>query len=701
MIAAHYGKKLKLQTIRDYCEIDRDGVSLYGIFGAAERLGFHSVGKKIDSEDLKNAIKPCILHWNQNHFVVLYHYSDRKYIIADPAKGIIRYREKEFLEQWTQGRDTGIALLLTPCPEFLHTNDVTDDGASFKRFFFYIIRFRKLLVQLVLGYLVGSFLQVLIPFLTQSVVDIGIPTQDLSFVNLVLIAQSALLIGRTFVDFIRSWILLHISTRLNIFVLADFLSKLMRLPISFFDSKKTGDIMQRIDDQRRIETFLTGQTLNISFSILNLIVFSFVLIFYNINIFLVFFLGTTLYTVWILAFLKRRKLLDNKRFDISSKTQSITIQLIQGMQDIKLSGTENQKRWDWEHLQAKLFSFNVKSLALGQYQQAGGLFFNEGKNLFITFLAAKAVISGEMTLGQMIVIQYIIGQLSNPIEQFLSFIQSYQDARLSLFRLNELFSLEDEENADKKHLKELPLYNEIRLEKLTFNYPGHDPVLKDINLIIPKGKTTAIVGTSGSGKSTLIKLLLGFYPLQQGCIRLGETDLERLSPHFWRMQCGIVTQDSFIFSDTIASNITLSEKKLNPELLDKAIKLVCLDEYINTLPLGVDTLIGAEGNGMSYGQRQRLLIARAVYKQPKFILFDEATNSLDANNERKIVENLENFFSGRTVVIVAHRLSTVKNADKIVVLENGTIAEIGTHKELANLKGKYFELVKNQLELGN
>ena len=476
----------------------------------------------------------------------------------------------------------------------------------------------------------------------------------------------------------------------------------MRLPISFFDTKMTGDIMQRMNDQKRIESFLTGQSLQIVFSLFNLVIFSFVLAFYNLNIFIVFVVASVLYGLWVVAFLNKRKQLDYKRFAIASQNQSEVIQLVNGMQEIKLSGSEQQKRWNWERIQAKLFKYSIKSLSLGQTQQAGALFINEGKNFIIIFLVAQAVIAGELTLGAMIAIQYIIGQLSSPVEQLLGFIQSYQDAKISMDRLNEIHELEDEEPKNKVLLNELPTDNTITINNLSFKYPGagNEPVLKTINLNFEGGKTTAIVGMSGSGKTTLLKLLLGFYPPEKGEIKIGETDLGLIKPRFWRQQCGMVMQDGFIFSDSIANNIAVGEDYPDPIKLQNAVKMANIDDFIKSLPLGLQTKIGAEGNGISAGQKQRLLIARAIYKNPSFLFFDEATNALDANNESQIVENMKAFSVGKTVVIVAHRLSTVKNADKIVVLHQGEITEEGTHETLTQQKGIYYELVKNQLELG-
>nr|MBC7611726.1 peptidase domain-containing ABC transporter [Pseudopedobacter sp.] len=705
MVAKHYVRSFSLQRLRSLSGFSKEGVSLLGIAEAAEQIGFRSTGVKINLNQLKEAVLPVILHWGQNHFVVLYKIKRNKYSIADPAKGLMIYSEKEFIESWysykNNGSSYGIALLLEPTTEFYKEEGDTEQRKGFAEFYSYLYRHKKLLVQLAFGFAIGSLLQLILPFLTQAIVDVGISTNDLSFIYIILIAQFVLLISRMSVDFIRSWILLHISTRLNISVLSDFLIKLMRLPISYFDTKMTGDIMQRMSDQKRIESFLTGQSLQIVFSMFNLVMFSFILAFYNLNIFIVFVVASVLYGLWVIAFLNRRKQLDYKRFAIASQNQSEVIQLVNGMQEIKLSGSEQQKRWNWERIQAKLFKYSIKSLALGQTQQAGATFINEGKNFIIIFLVAQAVINGQLTLGAMIAIQYIIGQLSSPVEQLLGFIQSYQDARISMDRLNEIHDLEDEEPKDKIFAQELPEDRSIYIQNLSFKYPGagNEPVLKSINLQFPEGKTTAIVGMSGSGKTTLLKLLLGFYEPEKGDIKIGSNDLKNIRPKFWRMQCGVVMQDGFIFSDTIANNIAVGDDYPDPIRLNEAVKMANIQDFIQALPLGLQTKIGAEGNGISQGQKQRLLIARAIYKNPTYLFFDEATNALDANNESQIVENMNAFTKGKTVV-VAHRLSTVRHADQIVVLHEVEIAEFGTHEALTAKKGKYYDLVKNQLELG-
>ncbi len=707
MIAKFHGRGFSLQRLRDICGLNRLGVSMLGISEAAEKIGFRTIGSRLRVGQLNDIDLPVILHWNQNHFVVLYRIRKNKYYIADPGKGLIVFTANEFVDRWIGrrlgGHNEGIVLMLSPTPLFYEQVGEDNVGISFSLLLKYLTRYRQLIVQLFAGLGIGTLLQMVVPFLTQSIVDIGINTRNIDFIYIILIAQIMLFMGRTSVEFMRSWILLHISTRVNVSILTDFLIKLMKLPMSFFDSKMTGDIMQRMNDQRRIENFLTGSALSTVFSLFNLVVFAVILAYYSISIFTVFLLSSTLYAIWVLSFLKRRKVLDFKRFDISSKSQSNIVQLINGMQEIKLNNCERQKRWEWEHLQAGLFRFSVKSLSLGQVQQAGAFFINEGKNIFITFLVAKLVIDGEMTLGGMMAIQYIVGQVNSPIEQFLSFAQQFQDAKISLERLNEIHQMDDEEPADRVFSAALPVDHSISLNRLSFTYPGagNIPVLKDIDLFIPQGKTTAIVGMSGSGKTTILKLLLRFYQPQSGDIKVGFTSLDHIAFGYWRDQCGMVMQDGFIFSDSVTRNIAVADEYPDMEKLRHAIKVAHIEDLIENLPLGLNTKIGAEGGGLSQGQKQRILIARAVYKDPDYILFDEATNALDSTNETIIMQNLETFFKGRTVIVVAHRLSTVKNADNIVVLEKGSIVEQGNHNNLIKKRGSYYELVKNQLELGN
>jgi len=680
---------------------------MLGTSDAAESIGMRTMGVRISYDKLaEEAVLPCIAHWKQNHFIVVYEIKKGFVYVADPAHGLVKYTKEEFLAGWVStkkdGEDQGLCLLMEPTPDFYKLDDESLNKSSFKFLFSYLRPYKRFLFQLALGMLVGSLLQLVFPFLTQSIVDYGINNQDIGFITLVLIAQLALFMGRTTVEFLRSWILLHISTRINISLISDFLIKLMKLPIGYFDTKMIGDIMQRIGDHTRIENFLTTSTLNILFSMLNLIIFGIVLSMYDMRIFSIFIAGSVLYFVWIYVFLKKRRELDFKRFAQLSENQSNIIQLIMGMQEIKLNNCEKQKRWQWERIQAKLFRVNIKSLSLSQYQQIGSIFINQTKNIFISFYAAKAVIDGSMTLGMMLAVQYIIGQLNAPIEQLIGFMQTTQDAKISLERLGEIHKKKDEEDIDEPKITILPENKTITLNNLTFQYEGphSEAVLKEIDLVIPASKVTAIVGASGSGKTTLVKLLLGFYEPTKGEIRVGESELKNISNRLWRQKIGAVMQDGYIFSDTIARNIAVSDEIVDKKRLMEAASIANVHEFVETLPLSYNTKIGQEGHGLSQGQKQRILIARAAYTNPEFLFFDEATNALDANNERSIMGKLEEFFKGRTVIVVAHRLSTVKNADQIVVLDKGKIVERGTHQELTQLKGAYFNLVKNQLELG-
>jgi ATP-binding cassette subfamily B protein len=707
MIASFYGKSYSLQRLRQLAHITREGVSLLGLSEAAEAIGFRTIGARITFEQLKEAPKPCVVHWDQEHFVVVYNLKKGKVQVADPAFGLVVYSEIEFKKHWLatvkQGEQKGICLLFDPTPGFFELEGEDANRRQFSFLLKYLKPHRKLVMQLVLGFIVGSLIQLIFPFLTQSIVDIGINTQDINFIYLILAAQMMLFLSRMTVDFIRSWILLHISTRINISIISDFLIKLMKLPIGFFDTKMIGDLLQRIGDHRRIERFLTSQSLNVIFSIFNIAIFSIVLIIYKLSIFLVFLCGSALYIAWVFMFLKKRRELDFKQFTQLADNQSKLIQLINGMQEIKLNNYERQKRWEWERIQARLFKVNIKSLSLQQYQQAGSVFINETKNIVITVLAATAVVNGQMSLGMMLAVQYIIGQMNSPLDQMVEFMQVSQDAKISLERLSEIHTQKDEEQDQVGKLTFLPPKADITISDLIFQYEGpRSPrVLNNVNLTIPQGKVTAIVGTSGSGKTTLVKLMLGFYTPASGSIKVGGADLQLYKQQWWRDQCGAVMQDGFIFSDTIANNIALPHDEVDKGKLAYAVRLANIQEYIESLPLNYNTKIGPEGVGLSQGQKQRILIARAIYKSPEFIFFDEATNALDANNEKVILENLNEFFKGKTVVVVAHRLSTVKNAHQIVVLEKGELVEIGSHEELTAKQGAYYNLVKNQLELGN
>lgn len=707
MVAKYYGKTYSVQTLRERSYITREGVSMLGTSDAAESIGMRTMGVRISFDKLaEEATLPCIAHWKQNHFVVVYKIKNNMVYVSDPAHGLVKYTRDEFLGGWgstkKDGVEQGLCLLLEPTPDFYKADDDGLNKSSFRFLFNYLRPFKKFIAQLFLGMLLGSVLQLIFPFLTQSIVDFGINNQDIDFITLVLAAQLTLFISRTSVEFIRSWILLHISTRINISLISDFLIKLMKLPIGFFDTKMIGDIMQRIGDHRRIESFLTTSTLNILFSLINLVIFGVVLAIYDTTIFMIFLIGSLLYFLWIYLFMKKRRELDFKRFAQLADNQSNLFQLITGMQEIKLNNCEKQKRWEWERIQARLFKVNIKSLSLSQYQQVGSVFVNQTKNILISFFAAKAVVEGQMTLGMMLAVQYIIGQLNAPIEQLIGFLHSTQDAKISLERLGEIHLKKDEEDPDEQKVAILPERGGLTVTDLSFQYEGphSEMVLKDINLEIPENKTTAIVGTSGSGKTTLVKLLLGFYEPIKGEIRVGEVQLANLSNRMWRQKSGVVMQDGFIFSDTIAKNIAVSDEIIDRKRLLNAAKLANIQEFIESLPLGYNTKIGQEGHGLSQGQKQRMLIARAAYINPEYLFFDEATNALDANNERIIMDNLDEFFKGRTVVVVAHRLSTVKNADQIVVLEKGELVEKGTHQELTRKRGYYYNLVKNQLELG-
>ena len=714
MIAKYYGRSYTLQTLREKSYITRVGVSLKGISEAAECIGFRTVGAKLTFKQLaENEIGPCILHWNQNHFVVCYGIKKKRdghynIMISDPCGEKYTLTEDAFLKSWISGKikdeDIGIALLLEPTPDFYtQEDDKRLLKSSLTHFFQYILPYKSQVFQLVAGMLIGSGLALLLPFLTQAMVDQGIGNSNLSLVTLVLIAQLVLFTTQLAVEYIRNWITLHMNARISISLISDFLSRLMKLPLYFFDTKNVGDILQRIGDNDRIRSFLSGSSLTILFSIGNFIIFSVILGFYDWLILIIFAIGNFLYVTWIILFLKYRRKLDIIRFEQSALEQSNLVQIVTGMQDIKLNNYERQQRWKWERIQVKLFNINIKSLALGQYQQLGSVFFSQTTYLLISFIAARAVIQGNMTLGMMMSISYIIGQLSGPIGQVISFVQSAQDAKISLERINEIQGKENEdENIDLK-VQEFPSDKTISINGLYFNYDGADKdyILNDINLTIPENKVTAIVGASGSGKTTLIKLILGFYTPNKGSIKIGNIPLYDINPHLWREKLGVVMQEGFIYSDTIANNIATGDDNIDKERLYQASVIANIHEFIGSLPLKYNTKIGMEGNGISQGQRQRILIARAVYKNPEFFLLDEATNALDANNERIILENLNNFYKGKTVVIVAHRLSTVQNAHKIVVLDKGRIAEEGTHSKLIAQKSLYYELVKNQLELGS
>ncbi|MBF7092168.1 peptidase domain-containing ABC transporter [Flavobacterium sp. ALJ2] len=709
IIAKHYGKTINIQELRDFSETTREGSNLLFLSDAAEKIGFRTLGVKLSAQSLEEAPLPCVLHWNKEHYVVLHKIKKGVYYISDPAFGLIEYSKKDFIKFWIGNNaddltQEGIALLLEATPRFFQSDFDKEDkkGLGFGLLSQYVLRYKSFLTQLSISLLASSLLQLIFPFLTQSIVDVGIQNQNIHFIYLILFAQLFLFAGRTGLELIRSWILLHLSTRINISLISDFFIKLMNLPISFFDVRMTGDIMQRINDHRRIERILTTSSLNVLFSVINMIIMGGVLAYYNLQIFLVFFAGSILYFGWITLFLKRREELDYKRFSEVSQEQSKVMELINGMQEIKLHNAEKQKRWGWEYVQARLFRVSIKGLVLEQTQTIGSSVINELKNIFIIFLSAKLVIDGQITLGMMLAISSIVGSLNGPITQLIEFVREVQDAKISLARLSEIHDKEDEVQQEEHQTQDIPKDNDIIIKELSYRYLGSDiPVLDNLNLIIPAHKVTAIVGVSGSGKTTLMKLLLKFYEPNNGEINIGNTQLKNISQKAWRNNIGAVMQEGFIFSDTIANNIAIGVDKIDKERLVYASEVANIKEYITGLPLGYNTKIGSEGVGMSTGQKQRLLIARAVYKNPEMLFFDEATSALDANNEKAIMGKLDIFFKNKTVVVIAHRLSTVMNADQIVVLDKGKIIEIGSHSALVEQKGNYFELVRNQLQLGN
>ena len=712
MVCKHFGREVSLRTLSKLCVATSEGVSMLGVNEAANKLGLRTMCARTDFDTLSKATLPCVLHWNQNHFVVLYKVrKGRIFYVADPGKGLVKYNLEEFGKHWvstaSQGEEKGIAMFLEPTLEFYShkVDNEEEDGSprSFQFLFGYIKQYRKYFGQIVLGLLVGSLLQLILPFLTQSIVDVGIKNQNIGFIWLILLGQLMLTISRTAIDFIRRWLLLHISLRINISLVSDFFIKLLKLPMSFFDTKLMGDLMQRMGDHSRVNSFLTQQTLSIVFSLFTFVVFSIVLLSYNWLIFAIFMLGSLLYGGWLALFLRRRKVLDYELFEQQAINNNKTYEFITSMQEIKLQDCEQRRRWEWEDVQADLFNVQMKSLKLQQTQEAGSIFINELKNIVITVVAATAVIHGQLTLGMMLAVQYIIGQLNSPVEQLMSFFYSVQDVRISLERINEIHRMDDENGKQGLETSVTDETKGIDMENINFKYDPHalKTIIDNVSLTIPKGKVTAIVGASGSGKTTLIKLMLGYYPVLGGQINIGGTDVNTLNKKWWRRQCGVVMQDGVIFSESIARNIAVDDKEIDKQRLQTAAEIACIHDYVMGLPLKYNTKIGRDGVGLSQGQKQRILIARAVYKNPDYIFLDEATNSLDANNERMIVEHLDEFYKGKTVVIVAHRLSTVKNADQIVVLDKGKVVEVGNHEELTAKRGAYYNLVKNQLELGN
>lgn len=708
MICHHYKKNYSIETLSKYCIATNQGVSLLGMSKAANEVGLQTVCAKLSVNQLSQVKLPCIIHWNQNHFVVLYKVENgKKYSIADPGKGLLSYSLEEFCNHWTNfttdGDKKGIAMLLEPTDEFRSQNDDnTSKNRSFRFLYGYIKLYRKYFTQIILGLFLGCLLQLLMPFLTQAIVDIGIKYNDIGFIWLVLLGELMIVTGRTATDFIRRWLLLHISMRINISLVSDFFIKLLKLPMSFFDTKLMGDLLQRIGDHSRVQNFLTGQVLNVVFTFLSFIIFGIVLFVYDRIIFGVFIVGSIIYGLWISSFLRRRKVLDYELFEQQAINQNKTYQFITSMQEIKLQDCEQRRRWEWEDTQADLFKVQMKSLKLQQTQEGGSIFINEVKNILITVFAATAVINGQISLGAMLAIQYIVGQLNSPVEQFMSFIYSLQDVKISLERINEIHEGKNEESKENQ-AKTFDSEKSIKIENIDFKYDPHalKNTLEGISFDIQEGKVTAIVGASGSGKTTLIKLMLGYYPVLSGLISIAGRNINEYNLKWWRRNCGVVMQDGVIFSESIARNIAVNDEEVDIARLEQAAKIANIHDYVMGLPLKYNTIIGRDGVGLSQGQKQRILIARAVYKNPDFIFLDVATNALDAKNERAIVENLDEFYKGRTVIVVAHRLSTVKNADQIIVVDGGKVVEIGNHTSLIEKRGAYYNLVKNQLELGN
>ena len=710
MISLFYKGKMHFSEISKLCVAGKTGISVAGIEDAAKKIGFQINSYILPVNGLKDSRLPAILHWNQNHFVVLYKIIKKdRFYVADPGKGLICYSIEDFKKHWVvisqDNSERGIAMFLAPTRSFYENSnkDKTKIDKPFKYLFGYIRQYKRYFAQILSGMLVVCLLQLTLPFLTQNIVDIGIKNKDIGFIWLILLGQLVITISRTSIDFIRRWLLLHISMRINISLVSDFFIKLLQLPMSFFDTKLMGDLMQRIGDHSRVNNFLTQQTLSVAFSMISFVVFSCVLLFYNKLIFVIFLLGSLLYGGWMTLFLQRRKVIDYELFEQQAINNNKTYQFLTSMQEIKLQDCEQRRRWEWEDVQADLFKVQMKSLKLQQTQEAGSIFINELKNIIITVVSATAVINGSLTLGMMLAVQYIIGQLNSPIEQLMHFIYSIQDVKISLERINEIHKKDNEEDAGRIRTELGDENHDIALSHIEFKYDPHalSKTIEDVSIHIPEGKITAIVGASGSGKTTLIKLMLGYYPVMNGEITIARHNITEYNLKWWRRQCGVVMQDGVIFSESIARNIAVDDDEIDQERLEMAAEIANVKDFVMGLPLKFNTNIGRDGMGLSQGQKQRILIARAVYKNPKFIFLDEATNSLDASNERAIVENLDKFYKGKTVVIVAHRLSTVKNADQIIVLDKGKVVEIGSHATLTAKHGAYYNLVKNQLELGN
>ncbi len=703
IICKYHNKKISKSLLHELCGTSKSGTNFQGLSNAAEELGFKSTGVKCDFYTFRNETPlPCIVNWHQSHFVVVYKISKNFVFVSDPAIGLMKYRLSEFLQGWASDKKAieGYSLILEPTKDFYNLNFHTgENGPNLIR---HLISFRNSFWHLVLGLLSLSIIQFIFPFLTQVIVDIGINQQNLDFIYLILAAQIFLFLGKTSIEFIRGWTLLQLSTQISVTIMSDFLAKLMKLPISFFDTRVVGDLLQRVSDHYRIERILTNSSLDLLFSIVSLLVFVVVLAWYSLAIFFIFIAGSIFYLVWLLIFLKKRRELDYKSFYQHGQEQGNIIEILTAMQDIKLHNAENIKKNEWEQVQVKQFELSKKSLILEQVQAGGSTFLNELKNISITAYSAILVVNQELTLGMMLAISYIVGQLNSPILRMINFIRDWQDAKIAFERFGEIYGIKNEDGFLKTKNQIYQLDGSIRLFNIFYKYPGNSNyTLKNISCEIPQNKVTAIVGPSGSGKSTLLKLLLKFYKANNGKITVSENDLSQISHKHWRSVCGVVMQEGYIFSGSISSNVAISQDNLDNEKIWKALKVAQIDDFVKSLSNGIHTKVGAGGVNLSTGEKQRILIARAVYKDPKFLFFDEATSSLDSRNEMEIVKNLANFYENRTCVIIAHRLSTIKKADNILVLSNGTIVEQGSHSTLMKKSGFYANLIRNQLELAN
>lgn len=711
MVAKYYGKYYSLQYLRDLCGNTREGVSLAGISHGAETIGLRSLAAHCTLQDIVEKVPlPVIIHWDNSHFVVLYNVKQKrngnlKFYIADPAKGYISYNQNEFEEKWikrNENKTSGVALLLQPQADFKQrqAGEKAERGRHLENIMGYFIPYKKSFYYLGTVMLLITGMQAVLPFISKAVIDVGIQTQDVNFINIVLIANLALIVSITLSSAVRDWILQHMSSRINIALISDYLIKLMKLPVSFFENKMLGDILQRANDHERIRSFIMNNSLNLVFSTLTFLIFSVILLIYNTTIFYIFIVGSTLYILWVMGFLKLRKKLDWDYFELTAKNQSYWVETINGIQDIKINNYEQAKRWKWEGIQARLFKVNLRMLGINNVQNLGASFIDSVKNLLITFFCAKAVIAGEITFGVMISTQFMIGMLNGPVQQLISFMVSFQFAQISFLRLNEIQMLKDEDEDTGNNDLALTGKKDIVVKNVSFHYTQVSPlILQNIHLVIPEGKVTAIVGDSGSGKSTLLKLLLRLYKPSYGEILIGGMNINNIGLRQWREKCGAVMQDGKIFNDTILNNIVLDDEKLDNDKLRNAVTAANIGYEIEQLPLGYQTKMGEDGRGLSGGQKQRVLIARALYKNPDILFFDEATNALDTINEQKITSALDEVFHGKTVIVVAHRLSTIRRADQIVVMKDGHVVETGNHTTLMERRGRYFQLVESQSEV--